>query len=100
MNLAPGDYDPRNMNTAIRQAMAGGLNNIGQVTLRPSLTTTTVAHQSANPKSHISLTPITAHAGAVVGWYISARSLGSFTITHPASANVDQTFTFSVTGGA
>lgn len=99
MNLSPGDLKLKNINSAIRQLGAGGSNNTGTVTLNVSATSTTVSHPSVNPKSHIHLSPLTAHA-ASVAWYISSRTLGSFTITHPSSANSDQNFTFSITGGA
>lgn len=55
----PGERDPARFNTAIRQLYAGGSNNTGTVTLRANQTTTVVNHQSCNPNSHISLTPLT-----------------------------------------
>lgn len=55
-------------------------------------TTTTVSHHGVSANSHIDLTPLDA-AAAAENWYISARSKGSFTITHSASASA-RTFTY------
>lgn len=98
----PGERDPARFNTAIRQLYAGGSNNTGKVTLRASQTTTVINHQSTNPNSHISWSPLTASAltANLAGIRVSARTTGSFTLTHASNAAVDQTFTYSITGGA
>jgi hypothetical protein len=44
--------------------------------------------------------PADAISSAAGGVEITARTTGSFTITHPSNAASDQTFTYSVTGGA
>jgi hypothetical protein len=62
MNLTPGDKNSKNINSAIRQLAAGGSNNTGVVILTPNATTTTVNHESCNPKSHISLQALTLSA--------------------------------------
>jgi len=47
-------------------------------------------------------TPATGPVGGgnVGGVRVSARTTGSFTLTHASNAAVDQTFTYSITGGA
>lgn len=65
-NLSQGDNSASRFADSIRQLYAGGSNNTGNVTLRPSQTTTVVSHQSCNPKSHISLMPLTLHALAAM----------------------------------
>jgi hypothetical protein len=101
-NLSPGERSAAKFNTSIRQLYAGGSNNTGTVTLRASQTTTVVPHQSCNPNSHISLMPTTANAQTafLAGIRVSARTTGSFTLTHASNAAVDQIFTYSITGGA
>lgn len=45
--------------------------------------------------------PVLAGGGVTPGGvYVSARTLGSFTLAHPSNAASDQNFTYSVTGGA
>ena len=52
------------------------------------------------PAPTITNPTITAPSATANGVYVSAKSLGSFTITHPSSANADQIFTYEITGGA
>lgn len=98
----PATRNIPDLTAAMRQLYLGGSNNTGTVTLRPSQTTTVIPHQACNPFSHISIMPLTANAQTafLAGIRVSARSTGSFTLTHASNAAVDQTFTYSVTGGA
>lgn len=43
--------------------------------------------------------PVINTSAGASGVRVTARTTGSFTLTHPSSAAVDQTFTYSVTGG-
>lgn len=65
----------------------------GTVTLTASATTTTVTDKSITSESVIALMPTTANAAAALGTtYVSARSKGSFTLTHANNAQTDRTF--------
>jgi len=44
--------------------------------------------------------PVLTAPSPTAGVYVSSRTTGSFTLTHPSNAAVDQTFTYSVTGGS
>lgn len=83
----------------LRNATDGKTNNVGDVTLTASSTTSTLTDANITPNSHIAFTPTTANAvTAAAALYVSARDNGSATLTHASSANTDQTFSYTVTG--
>ena len=83
----------------LRGTTQGKTNNVGDVTLTASSTTTTLTDANLTPNSHIAFTPRTANAAtAKAGLYVSARDNGTATLTHANSANADQIFTFAIFG--
>ncbi len=86
----------RRLAQAVNQALGGANNTVGTVTLALSTTTTTVttAHM-ADDKVPI-LVPLDANAAAET-WHISARSEGSFEITH-ANAGTTRQFAYVIVG--
>lgn len=84
---------------AINQMLRGKLNNVDDVTLRASQTTTTISDPTIGPSSIIILTPRSASAAtALQSAYVSAQSQNSATITHPSNAAVDQNVRYCVLG--
>ncbi len=68
-----------------------------------TLTTGTASTSISNPlcgkDSFIDFMPTTANAASDMNsMYVSARNLGSFTITHVNNANNDRTFIYTITG--
>lgn len=81
--------------TAINQLLKGRSNNTGQVTLTPGATTTTVVDNQFNSDMVPLLMPTTANAAAALATtYVSARSKGSFTLTHANTGSADRTFLY------
>lgn len=82
--------------------LIGRLNVVLKVTLTASAGTTTVTDPRIGPQSHISLAcPLTAHAAeeiAAGGFYVSAQTKGSATLTHANNAQTDRTFNFAIFG--
>lgn len=94
--------DPRQMATAINQALLGKLNNAGEVTLTAGATTTVVTDRICGPASVIVFMPTTANAAGEIGgglMYVSARAEGQFTITHANAGSTDRTFSYCIFGG-
>ena len=61
----------------LRNATDGKTNNVGDVTLTASSTTSTLTDANITPNSHIAFTPTTANAvTAAAGLYVSARDNG------------------------
>lgn len=86
----------RRLAQAVNLALSGANNTAGTVTLALSTTTTTVttAHM-ADDKVPL-LVPLDANAAAE-SWHISARSDGSFEITH-ANAGTTRQFAYVILG--
>jgi hypothetical protein len=74
----------------------------GEVTLAGApATSTTIANINVTPQSRIVLFPTTANAATLFATgnvYVSAKATatGSFAITHPADADVDNTFDYVI----
>jgi hypothetical protein len=64
------------INTAIRQLAEGSSNALSQVTLTPSATSTVVSDLATT--------------------YVSARTKGSFTLTHANAATANRTFSYRI----
>lgn len=85
------------INQAVRELAAGASNSLSEVTLRASFTTTVVSDPLATAESHISLCPLTANAAAALATtYVSARSSGTFTLTHANAASLDRSFSYRI----
>lgn len=107
IDLLAEERDLRRIVQAVRQMKEGRTNTVGRVTLRTGQTTTTVTANSEATRaaancsinSEVPLMPRTAHAAAILAQtYISSTGQGTFTITHPSSAEVDLTFGFEIRG--
>jgi len=86
---------------AIRELFEGRRNTTGTVTLTTNATSTIVTHLNFGVGSVPHLTPISATAAAEVGAgtiYVSARTNGSFTLTHTNNVQADRTFLYSFDG--
>ena len=98
---APGETNLRRIVQGIRDLFEGRRNTTGTVTLTANAATTTVTNINFGAESVPHLTPITAAAATEFGagtWHISARTAGSFTITHVNSAVTTRTFLYSFDG--
>jgi hypothetical protein len=94
-----GDSAPWKIVQAINQLLRGKANNVSDVTLTQSSTTTVILNPLIGPDSHITITPLTTNAAtALVGWYVSSRAAGTATITHTLNANTDLDCTLMVDG--
>lgn len=82
----------------INRVLVGGLNNGGSITFTASATTTAVTDQRVHANSDIALIPTTANAASATGHYVSAKSQGSFTVTHANDPSTDRTFAYRVFG--
>lgn len=71
----------------------GKLRVTGEFTLTAGATTTVVNDNKFESEMLPVLTPLTANAAAALGTtYVSARTQGSFTITHANNAQTDRSF--------
>ena len=83
----------------LRGTTQGKTNNVGDVTLTASSTTTTLTDANLTPNSHIAFTPTTASAVlATAALYVSARDNETATLTHDSTPDIDRTFTYCITG--
>lgn len=102
---AAGGKTPREVATAVNQALKGKLNSFGTVTLTDSVASTVVTNELVGPDSVILLMPQTAHAAAELGngtAYIVPTDIvdgTSFKITHANNAQTDRTFGYVIIGG-
>lgn len=103
--LQPAGGNPRDVATAVNQALKGKLNSFGAVTLAASVASTTVNNPLVGTASVILLMPQTAHAAAELGngtAYIAPSDIvseTSFKITHANNAQTDRTFGYVIIGG-
>lgn len=79
--------------------LQGKTNNVIQVTLTASSTTTTVTDKRIGAYTGLFFSPLTADAAAAMsGLYVSAQVNGSATLTHGSTASVDRTFNVLLVG--
>lgn len=79
--------------------LQGKTNNVIQVTLAVSSTTTTVTDKRIGAYTGLFFSPLTADAaGALSSLYVSSRQNGSATLTHANTASVDRTFNVLLVG--
>lgn len=102
IQLQPGEKDITRIVSAIIQLVQGRQNSVGDVTLTPSVTSTTVSFQNCSTGCRVFLFPQTANAAAALATtYILATNIlqGSFVITHANNAQIDKSFSFLCIGG-
>lgn len=81
------------------EMLKGRDNSVSSFTLAANATTTTVEDNLFNSDMTPNWTPTTANAaGAMTNLYVSARTNGSFTLTHSNTATTDRTFLYSRRG--
>ena len=79
--------------------LQGKTNNVVQVTLTPSATTTTLTDKRIGANTGVFFSPLTANAAAALsGLYVSAQTNGSATLTHANTATTDRTFNALLVG--
>jgi hypothetical protein len=83
----------------INEMLRGRANNVGEVTLTPSATTTTIEDIRVKQTMTAVFVPRTANAAAAMtNVYISAVADGSITLTHSNTATADRTFDYVLHG--
>lgn len=83
----------------VRDALRGKSNNVGDLTLAASATTTLLKDPLIGPESYIDFMPVTAHAAVAKGTlWVSARIAGQATLTHALTIDADKTFVYTVVG--
>lgn len=99
-SLIPQTASPLQISTTVNEMLKGRANNVGEVTLTASSTTTTLEDIRIKQTMTAVLIPRTANAAAAMtNVYISAVADGSITITHANTATVDRTFDYILHGG-
>ena len=98
--LSPQSATTLQVATTLNEMLKGRANNVGSVTLTPSVTTTTIVDIRVKQTMTAVLIPRTANAAAAMAnVYISAVADGSITLTHASTATVDRTFDYVLHGG-
>ena len=83
--------DPRLVAEIVNRTIDGGLNSTGSVTLQTSSSTTTVNDARASENSVVLFMPKSSNAASeLTSLFVSARTNGSFTITHNSSGTSRQ----------
>lgn len=89
----------RRIKDVVNRIMDGKTNNRGSVTLTAGITTTAVQDVNCTTESVILFMPKTSNASAALAsTYISARTSGSFTVTHANNGQTDREFEYTITG--
>lgn len=100
--LPPGGGTPRDVATAVNNALKGKLNSTGTVTLTANAATTTVTNGLVSATSIILLMPQTADAVSLDGYaYVKPADITagtSFKITHDNNAMVDRVYGYAIFG--
>lgn len=83
----------------INEMLRGRANNVGEVTLDPNVTTTTISDIRIKQTMTAVLIPRTANAAAAMtNVYISVVADGSITLIHANTATADRTFDYILHG--
>jgi len=96
---SPNETNLSKIVLGIRDLFAGRSNRTGSFTMRINNATTVVTAKNCGAASVITLTPTTANAATEYGagtWYISAKAVGSFTVTHVNSSTASRTFDYAI----
>lgn len=97
--LIPQTASPMQISTTVNEMLKGRGNNVGEITLTPNVTTTTVEDIRIKQTMTAVLIPRTANAAAAMtNVYISAVADGSITLTHANTATLDRTFDYVLHG--
>lgn len=102
IQLQRGERDIQKIVDAIIQLAEGRQASVGDVTLIPNDTTTTVDFPNCSTECRVFLFPQTANAAAAVPTtYILQSDIlrRQFTITHANNAQADRSFSFLCIGG-
>lgn len=99
----PSDPQARRQYEVLQNMRRGKLEIVGEVTLTPSATSTTLTDVRISPQSVIVWHPRTANAAAELAngtMYITDANMGNgtATITHANNAQTDRDFRFAVLG--
>ncbi len=89
---------------AINQLIRGRGNNIGTMTLKENVTTTTITPDKRVMNSSATVLPIPRTANASAEWaggamYLSEVTKTTFTFTHANNSQTDRTFDYVIIGG-
>jgi len=98
---APRENDLIKLVRSIRDLFEGRSNAMGSFTCTENQATTVVTHPNMGPESRVMITPTHANAAAEYGngtIYISAKTVGQFTVTHANSATANRTFDYAIQG--
>ena len=92
--------DPRSISEVVNNAMSGKINNTGNITLTASsATATSLTDARLTPASVVLFMATTANAsGFKDDMYVSARTVGSATISHSTNIQSDRTFAYAIFG--
>lgn len=97
VQILPGSNQ---VEVTVNELLKGRANNVGEVTLTASVTTTTITDTRIKSQMKIFITPSTANAAAALtNVYVSTVADGSFTLTHSSTATTDRTFDYIFHGG-
>lgn len=102
--IPPGGGTPRDVATALNNALRGKINSVGDVTLTASAASTTVKEPRVGDNSVVLLMPKTANAAAEIGngtIYIAKTdyvSGTSFKITHANNSQTDRDYSYLIVG--
>lgn len=89
----------RRLTEAVNSLGSGRSNAMGSATLAASATSTVVVDRNAGPDSVITFMPTTSNAAAALATtYVSARGIGTFTLTHANNSQTDRTFGYAIVG--
>ena len=96
--LANQGGNPRQVAEVVNRVLDGGLNSTGSVTLQTSSATTVVSDVRVGENSVITFMPKDTNAAAeLTALYVSARTNGTFTITHNNSGTT-RTYEYIIIG--
>lgn len=85
--------------SVLNNVLSGKMNNTSVVTLVANSATTTLTDSRIGANSVIGLMPTTANAAAALATtYFDSFVTGACTIHHANNAQVDKTFSFTITG--
>jgi hypothetical protein len=98
--LNPSGAQRREIAERVNALLRGKVNSTGSVTLASGgATTTTLTDINIGPESVIFMSARTANAaGFLSGLYVSAKMIGSATLTHAANTAGDRIYDYAVFG--
>ena len=98
-NAITNPDDPAQVANVVNNILTGKMNNTSVVTLTANAATTTLTDSRIGSNSVICLMPTTANAAAALATtYFNTFADGSCVINHANNAQVDKTFSLTITG--